>query len=163
MNFKPMSKQQLKNLLTEGNYEFEVMTATEKQSKSGNNMIALSLKVKGHNKDVHFINDWLLQPQDHEDADNVKNKIWKIRSFCYATGMVEKYEKGTLTEQDCLNKKGMAKIKVRVDNNGDEVNSIGYYIEAFNQPLTDSSKAKEKIDTASSTHKDSFLDDDLPF
>lgn len=163
MNFKPMSKQQLKNLLPEGTYEFEVITATEKQSKSGNNMMAISLRVATHKGDVHFINDWLMQPNDNEDADQVKNKIWKIRSFCYATGLSEKYENGSLTEADCMKKKGMAKIKIRVDQNGDEVNSIAYYIEAHAAPLTQSSKAKEKVDVANATHKDGFLDDDLPF
>jgi hypothetical protein len=167
MNFKPMSKQELKNILSDGNYSFEVISAIEKQSKAGNTMIALNLKVGGEHSHTVFINDWLIKPHDHEDAEQAKNKIWKIRSFCYSIGLQDKYESGSLTDVECVGKKGMAKIKIRNDQNGDPVNAIAYYLEQTSLTAFSAlaSKANEKVDIAMKTHKDKnqFLYDDMPF
>ena len=46
------------DLLTEGVYDFEVITAIDKESKSGNEMIALSLRVFGSSGETHFVNDY---------------------------------------------------------------------------------------------------------
>lgn len=160
MNFTPMTKQQLKNLLPEGNYPFEVTGAEEKISKNGNPMIALNLRVVGEKGEVVFVNDWLMQPVKDEDQDKTKNKIWKIRSFCYSTGLINKYEEGNLTDSNCLHKKGWVKIKVKTDQDLNQVNSVGYYLE--DKSLQNSSKAQEKNDSAMNSAND-FLNDDLLF
>ena len=159
MQFNPMTKEQLKSLLPEGVYSFEVTSATEKDSKAGNPMIALSLRVVGEKGEVVFINDWLMQPVADDDQDKTKNKVWKIRQFCHSVGLKEVYEKGSLTGYDCLKKNGMAKIKIKPDQNGNDANVVSAYLDRISAPIPLAQVITKRTDHS----PDIFKDSDIPF
>jgi hypothetical protein len=160
MKFKPMTKAQMRNLLPEDEYPFEITAAEEKLSKAGNPMIALTLRVLTPEGNFVFLNDWLLQPFEGQDSpDQLKGKTWKIRNFCYATFLNEQYDAGSLTDENCLGKKGWIKVKIRQNEVSDQ-NYVASYIE--DKSLKESSKAQEKKDVAKESSND-FVDDDILF
>lgn len=103
MKFNPMSEDELARaeLLEPGIYPFEVLGASEEISKAGNEMIKVKINVFGlDGRQVH-IYDYLME-----------KLAFKLRHFCEATGLLEKYEAGTLSELDCELKTGFVKIKI---------------------------------------------------
>lgn len=103
MKFTPMSAEEiaLAGLLEPGIYPFEVMAASEELSKNGNEMIKLKLAVFGTDGQQVHVFDYLLE-----------KLAYKIRHFCEHTGMLDKYEKGTLSELDCEGKAGYVQIVI---------------------------------------------------
>lgn len=91
----------MEGLLPEGVYDFEVFEAEEKQSAKGNDMIALNMKVYEADGRVNFVRDWLLEAM-----------MKKLCHFCREVGLVDKYEAGTLTAQDCIGRTGKVKLKI---------------------------------------------------
>ena len=65
---KPLSQDELKqgDLMENGIYDFQVIKATEKISKSGNEMIELQLKVWESNGRERFIFDYLLEQLEYK-------------------------------------------------------------------------------------------------
>ena len=67
MKFTPMTEQDLQDQADsygpwpKGSYNAEITSAIEKQSKAGNDMIALELKVYNANGDFRTMKDWLLE------------------------------------------------------------------------------------------------------
>lgn len=92
-------------LCPEGDFQFEVVKATEKTSKSGNEMIEIVLKVWANDGEEYMVYDYLM--------DKV---AYKIKHFCEATNLSDKYNKGIVTDQDCEYKTGMVRIKHQKDN-----------------------------------------------
>jgi hypothetical protein len=92
------------SLLEPGVYPFEVMTAVDKISKTGNEMIELKLNVFGDNQEAHVF-DYLLEKM-----------AFKLRHFAEATGLIADYEVGSLDALACLNKMAYAKIGVDKGN-----------------------------------------------
>lgn len=102
MRFEPKTEQELEEdgLLPKGTYDFEVIRAEDKQSKKGNDMIALGLKVFAPTGGTPFVNDYLLEAMAH-----------KLHGFCEEVGLSDKYESGSLAASDCMGRSG----KVRID------------------------------------------------
>lgn len=95
-------------LLAEGDADFQVIKATDEVSKSGNEMIALLLKVWDSEGREGTIFDYLLP-----------KLAWKIKHFCEATGIsMDKFKSNQLCAADCADKTGKAKIKTQVDKTG---------------------------------------------
>jgi hypothetical protein len=90
-------------LLPNGWYDFEVMGAEEKTSKAGNEMIALKLRVFNPRGGEKHVYDYLLE----------SNAI-KMFDFCESVGLLDKYEAGTLTAEDCLLR--AARVKIATDS-----------------------------------------------
>jgi hypothetical protein len=94
MRFTPISKEEADKqskksytLLSEGDYDFVVISATNKISKSGKDMIELVLGLyDGKENPVARIYDYLL-----EDFQ------WKIRHFCESVGLKKIMRTGYLT------------------------------------------------------------------
>lgn len=109
MKFNPMSEEELakSSLLEPGVYPFEVLAASEELSKAGNEMIKLKLNVFGNSGEQVHVFDYLLE-----------KLAFKLRHFAEATGLLDKYESGTLSELDCENKTGFVKIAMEPGNGG---------------------------------------------
>ena len=93
--FSPLS------LLAPGSYNFVVLSAEEKVSKSGNEMIALLIKVTGKDKEENLVRDWLLPAYPR-----------KICAFCEAVGLDFLNEDGNITEDDCMSATGRLKLDI---------------------------------------------------
>jgi hypothetical protein len=119
MNFTPKTQREIDedNLLPVGEADFEVMDATDKQSKSGNDMIELKVKIWATGGGEGFVWDYLLEKM-----------AYKLRHFCYATGLGDKYDSGTITAPDCVGKAGKCMLKVEKQTGYSNKNSIADYI-----------------------------------
>lgn len=108
MRFEPKSEDQLKAefLLPDGEYDFTVTEAEEKQSAKGNDMIALKLTAYTPDGGERTLRDWLM-------AGSLK-----LRSFCVGTGLDALYEAGELTDRDCVGRSGKCVIVTRDDKTG---------------------------------------------
>ena len=121
-------------LLTPGVYDFEVVSAEEKMSKAGNEMIALRLKVWDKDGKEHYIYDYLLEAL-----------AYKLKHFAECTGLLPAIESGSLSADDCEGKCGSVLIKIdKGDATYAEKNSVKDYVV---QPK----------------NSDTFEQDDLPF
>jgi hypothetical protein len=108
MKFTPKTEQQLaeENLLTPGIYPFDVLEAHPKVSKAAQaagqtepNMIELKLKVYEDADRGVFVTDYLMEAM-----------AFKLRHFCEEVGLLDQYNKGTLTADMCAGRSGHAKI-----------------------------------------------------
>jgi hypothetical protein len=108
MRFEPKTEDQLKaeTLLPDGDYDFEVMDAQDTTSKKGNDMIAVKLRVFTNNGERH-IYDYLMPSMG-----------FKLRHFCESTGLLSKYDAGTLEAAHCIRREGIASIEQEAGNNG---------------------------------------------
>lgn len=120
MRFKPLSEEEVARagLLEKGTYPFEVRQAVQKKSKAGNDMIELVLCVWDKNGREYLVYDYLMESSEY-----------KLRHFCYTTGLQEKYDSGELRDTDCL-KSGYCKVMIREDKSGlyPPRNSVADYI-----------------------------------
>ena len=108
MRFTPKTEAELKEseLLPEGEYQFEILTAEDTQSKStGNDMLKLSLRIfenGGENSQRVF--DYLV---------SIDSMIWKIRHFAEAIGMLPEYESGEMLAETLPGRTGKCKIVIQ--------------------------------------------------
>lgn len=126
MKFSPMTEDELAraSLLEPGVYPFEVIAASEELSKAGNEMIKVKINVFGPDGQQAHIFDYLMEKLQY-----------KLRHFCEATGLLQKYEAGTLSEVDCEGKSGWVKIKVEPANGQYQAkNSVQDYVKPADAP-----------------------------
>lgn len=84
-------------MLPNGDYDFEVVKATEKTSSSGNDMIELQMRVWDAAGKPRMVFDNLVAVETME---------WKTRHFAECCGLLETYEAGSMTVEDCLDRAG---------------------------------------------------------
>lgn len=131
LSFKPKGEDELKSydLLKPGDYDFEVLTAEHQVSKkSGNPMIKLKLGVYRANGSQQFVWDYLIATMEA-----------KLRHFCDTTGLLPKYQAGTLAPEDCEGRSGKCKIVVKEDKSGNGYppkNEVKDYICRPAKPIT---------------------------
>lgn len=145
MNFPPKTEEQLQleNLIEEGTFLFEVVSAEEKLSQAGNEMIQMNLKVYDSQGNSHHIFDFLMEAMG-----------FKLLHFCNAVGLSEIYKAGRLTAQDCEYKTGMAVIKHQKDKRDtDKLRAFVY----------DYKESDIHIDIPFKEEDPGIADDDLPF
>ncbi len=120
MKFAPKSQEELAlaGLLPAGKYPFEVIKAEDKTSKtSGNEMLALQLKVYGEGERVATVFEYLMASNEQ-----------RLNQFCVMTGLQEKYESGELEAFDCEGRTGWVCIKIQPAKDGyDPKNIVSYY------------------------------------
>lgn len=110
MKFTPKSEQEItrESLFEKGTYSFEVTKSENKVSKSGNSMIKLQLVIFANESDLSkTVYDYIMP-----------SLAFKLRHFCKATGLLEKYEKGTLDAEDCEGKTGKCYVGIEEDESG---------------------------------------------
>jgi len=107
MNFKPRSEQEIaeSQLFPKGVYDFEIVAAFDKLSKSsGRPMIELKVKVLDAKRGIRVVTDYLLE-----------QRAMKLRHAAEACGLLGEYETGELSGRDFLNKQGKLKLAIEKD------------------------------------------------
>lgn len=144
-NFTPLTDEQIEELSepwAEGEYDFEVVNAVEHISPKQNKSIKLILKVLDKAYNQKKIYDYLV--------DDPK-MIFKIKHFCEACGLADKYFDGSLTKADMVNKTGKLHLIIRPAKDGYEAsNSVKDYI-------------VQKDTAAEKQQEDLQIDDDIAF
>lgn len=124
MKVTPKTEAEVANVWPKGEYNAVVESAKEQQSKKGNEMIVLSVKVYHDDGRALVLNDYLM------DA-----LAYKVRHFCVAAGLLPKYEAGTLTPDDCVEKGVKVRLKIDPEKDGyPPKNSISDYVVAKDKP-----------------------------
>lgn len=146
MQFTPKTEEELdmEGLLTKGEYDFEVIEASNEVSKKNNPMIKLLVKVYDNAGGHSQVFDYLLEAFGH-----------KLRHFCDATGLLDKYQSGNLDAFLCLNKTGRCVVGIKkADGQYKAKNEITDYV-LSNAPRI---KAGAPLSDGAPPH----TDDDLP-
>jgi hypothetical protein len=125
MKFAPKTEAQLKAamLLEPGDYPFEFTKAEDRVSKSGNDMIALELRVFVGADRSYRMKDWILPAFER-----------KLRHFAYAVGLGKDYDTGAITAEQCVGRTGKCLVIQEIKEGFDPRNSIKDYIVAGDQP-----------------------------
>jgi hypothetical protein len=113
-------------VLSEGEYDFEVVDACEKESKTKNDMIELRLSASHGTRKVTVIDHLVFVPTSY----------WKIDAFRECTG--EKLIPGAkvlFEADDCIDRKG--RVHLIIDSyNGRSQNKVGEYLKPEPQKET---------------------------
>lgn len=126
MRYEPKEDSELYQLLDKGTYDFEVLSARDTVSKKGNDMIELTLKVFGAEKE-HTLKDWIVDGA-------------KLKRFCQAIG--HPYESGELPAEVLEGKGGKCTVAIEQnDQYGDRNKVTGY------KPATPSSSSPNVLRT----------------
>lgn len=104
MKFDPKTDKELElmEIVPEGLYPCEVADAKDKVSRSGNEMIELKLKLWDEMGRERLVFDYLL-PQMAK----------KLKHFAVASGMLDKYDHGSISAMDCIGKSITAEIGIQ--------------------------------------------------
>ena len=107
--------------ITPGNYRVRIEKAEEQVSKSGRDMIKMTLKVSGHNQLIfHY---FVFVPEYPEMTNDRLGQIFDSFGI----------EPGNLNVLDWKGKVGAAEIKNEVDNQGNMQNRINFFIKRDKQ------------------------------
>ena len=103
MQFQPKTKQEIDDsrLLPKGEYDFEIVDAEEKTSAAGNDMIELTVRVSNGNGLTRTLTDYVMA-----------QRLAKLYNCCAACGILEKFNCGTLSDDDFPGKRGRLKLVV---------------------------------------------------
>lgn len=160
MKFIPKSEDELARdlLLEPGEYPFEVLSARDRVSQSGNEMIELKLNVFGDDGQQSHVYDYLLEKM-----------AFKLRHFAETTGLIAKYEAGNFEAMDCLDKQGVVRLAIDPGSNGySPKNVVKDYIkpapsaESASSPTRNTGDKAPASAPAASKPLDDF-DTDIPF
>lgn len=140
-----LDDQQMANLkIQPGDYQFEVFDAELKQSKSGNMMIELKIRVWDNNGKIHNMFDFLVA---------LESMAYKIKQFWESVGHPDKYKEKNLVT-DYVGKCGTCKVSPQKNQmNGSMDNKITSYLKP----------AEGSVDKLKTLDLDSVTDDDIPF
>jgi hypothetical protein len=142
--------------LPSGDYDFVILDAEETTSKAGNDMLKVKLEVKGEH-----IYDYLLSKG---------STAWKLKAFCRAMNLLDKYETGNLNAGDLIGRKGRVELAIEPATGAyDAKNKVKKYIPYNGGPHVepamsdaDEAQAVSKV-KAAFAEKDEEQPDDLPF
>ncbi len=104
-------------LLDPGTYELVVREAEERVSSKGNPMIALELEPPEH--PGVLIREYLVATQA---------AMFRIRNFCEAAGLMDKFNAGRLTEDDCRNVRVRARVMIEEGGEYPDKNRVEEYL-----------------------------------
>lgn len=160
MKFTPKTDEQIQQdrLLPDGVYDFEVMSAEDATSKTGKDMIALTLRVFLPSGSAIQLKDWLL-------ADDTM--AWKLKKFCETIGMLEQYESGQFYAEDLDGRAGKVRIGSKTDPEFGPQNRVVGYGEASRkakaEPHPSAMGGQKKPPKPAPQVNDVATDDDIPF
>jgi hypothetical protein len=155
MRFEAKSENDIKreSLIPAGEYGFEVLTAEDKRSAKGNDMIALKLIVYMSDGSQRHVYDWILEAF-----------AFKLRHFCEATGLIDHYNAGRLCAADCVGRSGKVKLGINEDKSGDYPPNnkvIDYVVAKGNAQTAAQAAVPKQAPRESAKHIDD--DEKLPF
>lgn len=110
MNFKPKSEEECSKfkLLEKGDYEFEILSAIDKISKSsGNEMIELVVRIYADGEPAAQIFDYLME-----------SVSYKLRHCAAACGLLKHYDVGVLQAEMFVGKTGVCSVVIQKDKTG---------------------------------------------
>jgi hypothetical protein len=140
-------------LLDPGTYELKVQDAEERVSSKGNPMIALVLEAVAH-PGVQ-IREYLVATQA---------AMFRIRNFCEAAGLLEKFNAGRLTEDDCRGVTVRARVMVEEGGEYPDKNRVEEYLKPGGIPTGDDMGGAPAHAAPSSGGGHQGIDeDDIPF
>lgn len=148
-NFTPKTDEEINRmkLLQEGKYGFLIRNATEKVSKSGNEMIELYLEVFSNDGGSVFVSDYLV---------STEKMSWKIKHFCQSISIESEYETGRINVHSIMEKQGRATIVIENNKDYPSRNKVKDYIPNEKQIKDDSiQENSKKLEIPE--------DEDLPF
>lgn len=108
MQFQPKTEEQIaaENVRPVGIYDFRVLSAEEKVSKSsGKPMIQVDLECFDHEGVPFRVRDYIMESMPH-----------KLRHFCFAVGVGSEYESGKLDASVLPDRGGKVQIKIEPAN-----------------------------------------------
>ena len=156
-HFKTLSETEVKHigLIPQGEYDFVVATAVQKQSKANLPMIELLLEIYDKQGNKRIMRDWL-------SASEAPMARMKIREFCYAIGMGDEYEMGVIDEFKLSGRSG--KVEVFIEESRDPKypnprNQLKYIDPGFLQAVLKQAKTPPN----SVANPPNLVDDDIPF
>ena len=102
MKFTPKTEAEIQeaNLLPAGTYDFRITKAEDAVSKSGNEMIVVTLAVYRPEGGFTLVTDYLLE-----------SMAYKLRHCCKECGIINLYEAGTLMASDLEGREGRLQLK----------------------------------------------------
>lgn len=145
MKFTAKTEAEVSGLLVDGRYAFEVVEAEDRVSKSGNEMIALKLRIYNSNNVARFVFDYLLEALDY-----------KLRHFADTAGLLHVYEGNSLYARDCVGKKGFCLVATDDSNPSYPPKNI----------IKDYCKSEQSLTSqpgVGSAPLDDFHNDEIPF
>jgi len=152
MKFQPKSREEIDamGLMKAGVYSFRVANANEQTSKSGNEMIKLTLEVFDDKGVTHNIFDYLLEAMSS-----------KLYGFCHAANLTQQYQLGQMRDTDCIGKAGYVEITVE---KGKENPQGGFYPDKNQVKSYLANKPKNTAQaTAPTANPEQPFDDEIPF
>lgn len=119
MKITPKTEEEIKSAfcLPEGEYPFEISAAEDTVSKSGNDMIKMTVRVFKADGNFNLVTDYLLASMEY-----------KLRHACEACGVLDKYETGVLNGADFIGKEGVLKLSIRKSDQYGDQNQIKDYV-----------------------------------
>lgn len=151
VRFQPKSDEELQTALLcdPGVYQFQVMDAKSKVSRSGNDMIELNLKYWDSEGRERLVFDYLLE-----------SMAFKLKHFCKAVGLLAEYESGVIDHMLLVGKCG----NVEIDVQPERPKETGGFWPPKNFVKDYLVNEGNKIEPPKQAVKDeSFINDDLPF
>lgn len=127
LSFQPKSESEIReaNLAPDGDYDFEVLSADDTVSKKGNPMISIKIGIYDGDRVRWHVYDYLLSLMEA-----------KLRHFCDTTGLLARYEAGTLCGQDCVGRGGRCRIHIKAgDGKYPAKNEVDDYVVRPAKPL----------------------------
>jgi len=155
MKFEPKSREELSNLLPEGQYEGYVRNAEEKESSTGNPMIVLQVELYDLQGNKRVITDRLIL---------IDSMQWKLFDFCESAGIMDRYEAGEVGAHDCIDKSVHCKV-VRKEAKDDfpAKNEIKSYYLPKDKPPKAAAPAKRASPKNSPVSTSAGGDPEIPF
>jgi hypothetical protein len=153
LNLKEQGVNKEFELFHPGIYDYEIVKAENKISKSNKEMLYLFLKISANNGRVCFVHDYLMLSPEFALME------FKLRHFFYSCGAGEMYEKVDIHPDLLIGRGGRLTIKIEKDKRGQypDKNAVRDY--EYDKPVE--SKKNEKDSASLSTNID--LNDDIPF
>lgn len=146
LHFTPKTEKEIveANLWPAGTYDFEIMASEPFTSSKGNAMIKLTVRLYHDDGRQKLITDYISSLMDY-----------KLYHAAKSFEIMDKYEAGEISADDCLGKIGKCKVKVDKDKTWryPDKNAIADYI----------SSGTELEKNPRATKGSDILDDDIPF
>lgn len=154
MRFDPKTEEELAaaDLWPAGEYDFEVAEAEEQTSKSGNDMVKLTVHVFDAEGRRRTVFDYLVGTEKAQ---------FKVRHFADAVGLIEQYNLGELLAEDIVGRTGRCKLNIKKDKSGQypDQNAIADYL----PPKKAAVRLGVKPAPTRPAPTAADLDDDIPF
>jgi hypothetical protein len=139
MKFTPKSDKEIEEdgLLPKGTYDYEIIEATDKTSKSGNDMIELKLLFFHGESGSRTIRDYLLEAM-----------AGKLKHFCVSHRLIREYDNGTLRAEACVGLSGRALVGIEKDKSGkypDKNTVLDYVVTKVTAPAAPNGITNEDV------------------